>query len=260
MRYRKVLRWTLPPLALIALVGWFTSSSATPRFDTAAADASPHAAGMVPAQGPAAQPPSAAGPASAAAVQKFVQQKNSENSDRENFVHAGWTLVKTTPPDMKLVSLDPKLLKEGREGELRMQIATNSASDDQAPNLGDIARNASEEPTKVAAVEALGRIRSDGAQDQLLGLLKDLPEGSMARSQVAPLLRPRDLTDPRAGALAALLDSNDVTKVERQQIAFTLSLVGLRDQSALPAAVADKLSSDSRALLAQMSNLAQFKH
>jgi hypothetical protein len=214
---------------------------------------------MVPAQGPAAQPPSAAGPDRSAAVQKFVQQKNAENNDRENFVHAGWTLVKTAPPDMKLVALDPQLLKDGREAELRTQIASTSASDDQAANLGEIARKASEESTKVAAVDALGRIRSDGAQDQLLQLLKDLPEGTMARSQVAPLLRPRDLSDPRAGTLAGLLDSHDLTSVERQQIAFTLSLVGLRDQSALPSDVAGKLSSDSRALLAQMTNLAQFK-
>jgi hypothetical protein len=81
----------------------------------------------------------------------------------------------------------------------------------------------------------------------------------MARSQVAPLLRPRDLSDARAQKLAGLLDSGEVTPVERQQIAFTLALVGLRDQSALPQSVSDKLSPDSRALLAQMADLARFK-
>ena len=258
MSLRKALRWTLPPLALIALAGWYTSTT-SPRFSAAADDASPHAAGMVPARGPAAQPPSAAGPASQAAVQKFVQQKNSENQERDNFVHAGWTLVKTAPPDAQLVSLDPKLLKEGREQELRVQIASTSASDSEAANLGRIARDANEEATRVAAVEALGRIRSDGAQDQLLGLLKDLPEGTMARTQVAPLLHPRDLSDSRAGTLAALLDSHDITPVERQQIAFTLSMVGLRDRSQLPDGVTQKLSSDSRSLLAQMTDLAQLK-
>lgn len=214
---------------------------------------------MVPAQGPAAAPPNAAGPASAAAVQKFVAQKNSENADRENFVHQGWKLVQTAPPDSQLVAFDPSLVKDGREQELRVQMASTSAAAGDAANLGAVARAAGEEPTRVAAVEALGRIRSEGAQDELLGLLKDLPEGTLARSQVAPLLHPRSLTDARAATLAGLLDSHEVTAVERQQIAFTLALVGLRDQSELPQAVADKLSSDSRTLLAQMSNLARLK-
>jgi len=258
MPVRRVIRWSLPPLALIALAGALTLSAA-PRL--APADASPQAAaGMVPARGPAAAPPNAAGPgSSAAAVQKFVAQKNSENGDRERFVHEGWKLVQTAPPDAQLVGLDPSLLREGREQELRVQMASTSASPGDAANLGAIARAASEEPTRVAAVEALGRIRSEGAQDQLLGLLKDLPEGTMARSQVAPLLHPRDLSDARAATLAGLLDSHDLTPVERQQIAFTLALVGLRDQSDLPQEVAGKLSSDSRALLAQMSDLARLK-
>src|SRR5712692_5874545 len=107
MPLRKVLRWTLPPLALIALAGWFTSSAA-PRQDASAdaAAASRQAAGMVPAQGPAAQPPSAAGPVRLAGVQKFVAQKNAESgSDRENFVHEGWQLVQAPPPDAKLIAL-----------------------------------------------------------------------------------------------------------------------------------------------------------
>src|SRR5438105_15720016 len=122
MSYRKALRWTLPPLALIALAGWFTSSAA-PRNNASdgAAAASPQTAGMVPAQGPAAQPPSAAGPDRQAFVQKFVAQKNAESgAERENFVHQGWELVKVPPPDMQLVSLDPSLL-HGREAELRQQ-------------------------------------------------------------------------------------------------------------------------------------------
>ena len=258
MSLRKVLRWTLPPLALLALAGWY-HSSATPSFAPAADDASPRMAGMVPALGPAAVPPNAAGPDSANAVRKFVQQKNAENGDRENFVHAGWTLVKTAPPDTQLTALDPSLMREGREQELRVQIASTSASDSQAAHLGQIAREATDDATKVAAVESLGRIRSDGSFDQLLGLLKDLPEGTMARSQVAPLLQPKDLGSSRAGALAALLDSHEVTATERQQIAFTLALVGLRDQSELPSAVTDRLSQDSRALLARMTDLAQLK-
>src|SRR5207247_5389858 len=110
-----------------------------------------------------------------AAVAKFVAQKNAESSrDQESFTRAGWQMVDVPPPDQKLVTLDPALLAT-REPELRQQIATNTPSTDQAANLGRIAREASEEQTRVAAIDALGRIRSDEAQDQLLDLLRALP-------------------------------------------------------------------------------------
>src|SRR5256885_6160050 len=161
MSIRRALRWTLPPLALVALAGWLAS----PRLSTGAPDstnAPQQSAGTVPAQGPAAPPPVAAGPDRLAAVQKFVDQKNSESSkQREAFVRAGWEMVDVPPPDAKLIALDPSLLN-GREAELRQQIATTSASPGQAANLARIAREAHEEATQVAAVEALGRAGDEG--------------------------------------------------------------------------------------------------
>ncbi len=258
MPFRTALRWTLPPLALIALAGWFMSS-ATPAQERAA-DASPQGVGMVPAPGPAAQPQIAAGPVRLAAVQKFVAQKNAESArERENFVHEGWKLVQVAPPDMKLVALDPSLLK-AREAELRQQIASTTASPEQTKNLARMAREAAEEATQVAVVDALGRIGSEESQDALLDLLHTLPDSSRPRRDVAPLLHPRDLADPRAATLARLLDARELDPAERKQIAFTLSLVGLRDRSTLPDAVAAQLSPDARALLASTSSLAQFKH
>src|SRR5260221_5852688 len=197
MSLRSALRWTLPPLALLALAGWLVS----PRMAQGDAEAAtgPQSAGMFPVQGPAAQPPSAAGPDRLAAVQKFVAQKN-EESGREaaEFVHAGWTMVKVPPPDKKLLALDPLLLS-GREADLRQQIASNSARPDQAANLGRIAQEAREEATQVAAVEALGHIHGDEGQNQLIDLLHELPDGTMARRQIPPLLHPRDLPDPLPG-------------------------------------------------------------
>jgi hypothetical protein len=192
-------------------------------------------------------------------VEKFVAQKNGESNEREHFTQQGWTLTKTDPPDAKLVSFDPSLL-QGREDELRQQIASTTANGADAKNLGRIAREARDEHTRVVAVEALGRIRSDEAQEELTGLLKALPEGSPARREVAPLLHPADLSSPRAAALAQLLDASDVNPLERKQIAFTLSLVGLRDRSSLPAAVLEKLSPDARALLDSTTSLAQMQH
>ena len=258
MSIRRALRWTLPPLALMALAGWLAS----PRIGPGAADsadAPQQSAGTVPAQGPAAQPPSAAGPDRLVAVQKFVNQKNSESSkQRDDFVRAGWEMVDVPPPDAKLLALDPSLLN-GREAELRQQIATTSASPGQAANLARIAREAHEEATQVAAVEALGRAGDEG-QDQLLGLLDQLPDGSLARREIVPLLHPRDLSDGRAAKLAELLDSSSLNGVEKKQIAFTLSLVGLRDRSALPDSVLGKLSTDARSLLASTTSLATFTH
>src|SRR5258708_9521163 len=98
MSLRSALRWTLPPLALLALAGWLVS----PRIAQGNAEAAtgPQAAGMFPAQGPAAQPPSAAGPDRLAAVQKFVAQKNEQSGhEQAGIVPAGWTMVKVPPPD-----------------------------------------------------------------------------------------------------------------------------------------------------------------
>ena len=190
-------------------------------------------------------------------MQKFVAQKNAESAaEKEAFLHQGWKIVHEAPPDPRLISLDPSLLA-GREADLRQQISSTTASADQAKNLAAIARDAKEDATRAAAVEALGRIRGDEGQDALLGLLTELPDGTLARREVAPLLHPRDLSDPRAAKLAGLLDSSDLNAVERKQIAFTLSLVGLRDQSELPAAVLDGLSTDARALLKSTTSLAR---
>ncbi|HEX9577326.1 MAG TPA: hypothetical protein VF993_06215 [Myxococcales bacterium] len=187
---------------------------------------------------------------------KFVAQKNAEASrDQESFTRAGWRMVDVPPPDARLVALDPSVLGT-REAELRQQIATTTTL--QAANLARIVREAQEDQTRVMAVEALGRIRSDEAQDHLLDLLRTLPDESRARREIAPLLRPRDLGDPRAAALLQLLDLPDVNRVERKQIAFTLALISLRDRSPLPASV--QLSAQARALFDSMTSLATLSH
>ena len=54
-------------------------------------------------------------------------------------------------------------------------------------------------------------------------------------------------------ALSSLLDSPSLSEVEKQQIAFTLALIGLRDGMTLDA----PLSADARALIDQMTALAK---
>jgi hypothetical protein len=68
------------------------------------------------------------------------------------------------------------------------------------------------------------------------------------------LLRPKALDDPLAARMAALLDSSALSGGEKQQVAFTLAMVGLRDGMELPESV--ELSPEAKQLLASMRALA----
>jgi thioredoxin-like negative regulator of GroEL len=259
MSLRRKLVWTLPPaLAVIALLAVSRASSAVPPQDADRPQPGARAQGGVPAMPPA-DVAAADRPAFASreAVEKFVRQKNEESArDRSAFTQAGWQFVQTTPPDPKLLAYDPSLLRGGEE-ELRFQISSTTARAADAANLAAVARDAQDPQTQIAAIDALGRIHDGGAQDQLLQLLDALPPASEARRQIAPLLHPADLNDPRAAKLALLLDSPSLDPVERKQIAFTLALVGLRDGTTLPSGL--KLSQDSQRLIASMTQLASLR-
>ena len=259
MSIRKALKWTLPPLALLALAAWLPS--APPVLPAALPPPAAAAAQDRAAPGPAAPqaPQKLAGPDRALAVARIVREKNDEAArDREAFTQAGWTFVDAPPPDQKLVRFEPSLLN-GREPELRQQLLSTSAAPSDAPNLGRIAEQAREPETAVAAVEALGRINGAEAQAELTRLLRDLPPDSPARHEVAPLIRPRDLHEPHAEVVAGLLDSPKITEVERKQLAFTLALIALRDRTELSPTVLAGLSPSSRELLAQMISLASLR-
>src|SRR5947209_3159197 len=79
--------------------------------------------------------------------------------------------------------------------------------------------------TRVAAVEALGRMGTREAQAELLALLPSLPADDEARQEIVPLLRPSGLDDEFAGRLAGQLDGPTLTATEKKQLAFTLALV-----------------------------------
>jgi hypothetical protein len=212
-----------------------------------------------PREQPRADDPSPPWPAEAAerrrSVDATVAARNEmAHRDEEAFRRAGWHLVATEPPDARLTALDPALL-DGRERELRVQIASTTASPALAARLGRIAAEAREPATRVAAVEALGRAGGPEAQAQLLTLVDKLPEGDDARRALVPLLRPRALDDDEAPKLAALLESPSLTQVEKQQLAFTLALVGLRDGMKLPPSL--PLSPNARRMIDSMTLLAQ---
>jgi HEAT repeat protein len=196
----------------------------------------------------------AAREAAGRSVAETVAARNQASAAQaEAFRKAGWTMVATPAPDPRLLALDPSLLP-GREDELRVQIASTVPSPELAPRLRRIALEAHEPATRVAAVEALGRIGTPDAQAELLALLPQLPEEDAARRQIVPLLRPSGLDDPRATQLASLLDAPALTPAEKKQLAFTLALVGLRDGMKLPDGA---VSPAAKQLIDQMTALAQ---
>jgi hypothetical protein len=261
------LRWVMGPVLLVAVLGWIAGNgraSATSR-----APEAPAASHAEPATD-APQAASALGPAqvqdlSPAAradllreTERIVAERNRDSQkERAAFAADGWDMVRTDAPDHALVGLDPALLA-GREDELRVQIASTVAGPEQAGKLAEIARRAKSEQTRTLAVEALGRIGAPQAQKELFGLLTEggFDGQDPARRAIAPLLHPKELDEPYAAQLAAQLDSQKLTPVERKQIAFTLALVGLRDGTQLPAPVLEQLSASSRELLASMTALA----
>ncbi|MGZ3425871.1 MAG: hypothetical protein ACXVCV_04435 [Polyangia bacterium] len=187
-------------------------------------------------------------------VEATVAARNREAArETDAFLRAGWKMVAAPPPDAQLTALDPALV-DGRERELRVQIASTVPAPELAPRLSRIARAAHEPATRVAAVEALGRIGTHEAQAELLALLPDLPVDDDARRQLVPLLRPNGLDDEFTTRLVATLDGTTLTATEKKQLAFTLALVGLRDGMKLPAGA---MSPSAKQLIDQMTALAQ---
>jgi hypothetical protein len=231
-----------------ALIAWRSSGRASTR-----------QAGRAPAPAPAATVANAK-PDPAAAVQALVDAHNRAlPHEADTFRADGWKIVSAPPPDGRLLRYDPELLLEGREQELRVQLASTVATPGDAARIASIVRRAHDVQTRVTAVEALGRIATGEAQGALCELLgADGPAvDDPARSLVVPLLRPAGLDDPLAGKLASLMDSPSVTAVERKQLAFTLALTGLRDGMTLPAATLAALSPASLRQLDEMIALAR---
>ena len=195
-----------------------------------------------------------------AAVERVVEEKNrNRRADENAFIAAGWTMTNSPPPDMQLVSYDPSLIAAGREKELRTQLASTVPPRRYAHRVAQIALLAHEPVTRESAVDALSRIHSSEAQDELIDLLtsRKLEPDDLGRRQLAALIQPPDLDDEIAAKMATLLDSDALTAVEKKQVAFTLAVVGLRDGMSLPDRVTQTMSPKALALLDDMTKLGQ---
>jgi hypothetical protein len=193
-----------------------------------------------------------------AAVERVVAERNRSAAQEQRVFEAdGWEIVSAPPPDPRVTDLDPSLLAEGREHDLRHQIGSTTPQNGQARRIAQILVLAKDEATRESAALALGRIRTAQAQEEILNVLSSgkLKPDDLGRSQLAALLRPVDLDDEIAARMADLLDSQAITGAEKEQVAFSLGLVGLRDGMELPDAVLATMSPEARALLVKMKEL-----
>jgi hypothetical protein len=250
MKRSRKLMLLVPASALVALAAWLLSAGRAPVAPANAA--------------PAAEAPSAADKAAHADAKKLREVQDAVSAgnhaaadERKKFEDDGWAFVNVAPPDHQVVNFDPSLLDKGREHDLRMQLMSTVPSPESVRRVEEIARRAKDEATRYAAVEAMGRLNDPSATAALYDLLVNggLDANDEARQQIAPLLRPAALDDPMTAQIAALLDSPSLSSVEKQEIAFTLALIGLRDGMTLDPSL--PLSADARNLFAQATALAQ---
>ncbi|MCC6807683.1 MAG: hypothetical protein IT381_09685 [Deltaproteobacteria bacterium] len=231
-----------------------TSPGSTPPSATAAVGG-PSSAG---AAAPGAS--QAVDPAKLAEVEAQVKQSNdAAKAERDHFVAEGWTIVDGIPaPDARVLGYDAALINADPDA-LRTQLASTTPTSEDLPQVVKIAQIAQSPELRLNAIEALGRMHSDAAQAALVDLLASGVFGSdeAARMTAAPLVRPRDLDDSSVMASAMLLDSPLLGDVEKNQIAFTLAAIGLRDGTTLPDAVLNALSATAKQRISTMRAVAQ---
>lgn len=170
-------------------------------------------------------PSASVDPALVAAVADEVDRRNREaRRDREAFENAGWTLVDTQPPEQALLDVDPALL-DGREPELRTQLLSTTAPPERAPRVLTIAERAHDPATRVAAVEALGRMASEG-QIALVQLLmrSRLDATDPAYGVAATLIRPPIDDAALTHDIEQLAQAASLAPNVRQQLSSTLSV------------------------------------
>jgi len=193
-----------------------------------------------------------------AAVERVVQERNRNlGEEARRFEADGWQMVAADAPEPRLTEMDPGLIAAGRERELRVQIASTTTAARNARNLGRILLLAELPETREAATDALGRIKGDAGKIELIEVLTSgkLQPDDLGRRQIAAYLRPSDLDAELAPRIAGLLDSKALTVAEKEQIAYNLALVGLRDGMTLADDVLATLSPEARALIDRMTDL-----
>jgi hypothetical protein len=186
------------------------------------------------------QAPAGADPNQLAQAQQAVATDNAnEAADVAAFSSNGWKLVAPQIPDPDLLAFNPSLIADGRESDLRMQLASTTPKAADVPNIVAVAQQTDNADVRVQAVQALARVEAPAAQQGLLTLATSLAPDDDARQNCIAALRPPSVSDAFTAQVAALINDARLSAAEQQQIAFSLALVQARDQATitgLPAA------------------------
>ncbi len=167
-----------------------------------------------------------------AGVQQQVDTNNAADAaDTQGFSSNGWHLVTAVQPDVALVGFDPTLIVQGRESDLRMQLATTTPKVQDIANIVTVATQSQNADVRTQAVEALGRSNASEAQAALANLVTQLQPGEVARERALGALHPTSLADPATQQVIGLIDDNRLSDAEQTQVAFTLALMQMREQT-----------------------------
>jgi len=199
------------------------------------------------------EPAASADPKLVADVARDVAAKNaSEPKAFDALAADGWSLVENVPaPEPGELAYSPDLLISNAD-VLRVQLASTTPPSEAVASVETIALQSSGD-MRLTAIGALGRVHSSDAIASLTRLIARFTDDEEARRTAAPLLIPSSLQDASVSAIAALLESNVLGEVEKNQIAFNLAAVGLRDNSTLSL----PLSSSAAERIAKMRALIQ---
>lgn len=198
-------------------------------------------------------------PKAVAEVEATVNANNAaQKAERDHFASEGWTIVDGVPaPDARLLSFDAAMMQLDPDA-LRTQLASTTPTSEDLERVVKIATTAQSMELRLNAIEAVGRMRSEASQSALVAMLTSgtFVTDEYARLTIAPLVRPRDLDDPGVSAAAALLDLPLLGEIEKNQIAFTLAAIALRDGTELPDSVLASLSDSAKQRIATMRAVA----
>ena len=157
-----------------------------------------------------------------------IYELNRENREHlQVFLEDGWVESEPLPYDEAVMNLDVSLLEE-RELELRQQLETTRVSEGQLTNAVEIALNAKEHRTRLAAIDAIGHRVLDQGGDQLITLFESL-ENESERSRALGYIRLESIYSP-AGTWAIMQSHHSQNSDSiKQEIANKLLITGMME-------------------------------
>lgn len=155
----------------------------------------------------------------------YAQKTLNTPSTLSQFLKDGWQPINEDPPDEELINLNAYLFRN-QEELLSDYILSNSFGDAQADQLASVFLNATQEKTKYAAIEALGRSFSSASQQKLLDLYYQT-DSQKFKEQILPLIRPDHEGDAAYKMLISVAHDSSESQSRRDQAIFSLLIYHL---------------------------------